>query len=204
MDTQTTTKPSNPLMWIVGIAVTVLCAAGTAAIMGWIPTSIGSSAEKDGIAKLDQPQVAAKPAAAKPHPAAAPVYNAPVHNAPVQVAAAAPVKARCAECGVIESTREIDAKGAGSGLGAVAGGVVGAVVGNQFGHGTGNTVMTVAGAAGGALAGNEIEKRVKTTKNYEVTVRMEDGSSRAIEEGTTPTWHAGDHVKVVNGVISPN
>lgn len=198
MDTQTT-KPSNPLMWIVGIAVTVLCTAGTAAIMGWIPTSIGSSPEKDGIAKLEQPQVAAKPVVATPHPAAA-----PVHNAPAQVAAAAPVKARCAECGVVESTREIDAKGAGSGLGAVAGGVVGAVVGNQFGHGTGNTVMTVAGAAGGALAGNEIEKRVKTTKSYEVTVRMEDGSSRAIEEAAAPTWRAGDHVKVVNGVISSN
>ncbi len=194
MDTQNNTKPSNPLMWIVGIAVTVLCAAGTAAIMGWIPTSIGSSAQKDGLAKLDQPQAAAKPVAARPHPAAA----------PVQVAAAAPVKARCADCGVIESTREIDAKGAGSGLGAVAGGVVGAVVGNQFGHGTGNTVMTVAGAAGGALAGNEIEKRVNTTKSYEVIVRMEDGSSRAIEEAAAPTWRAGDHVKVVNGVISPN
>ena len=196
MDTQTTTKPSNPLMWIVGIAVTVLCAAGTAAIMGWIPTSIGSSAEKDGLAKLDQPQVAAKPVAAKPHPAAA-----PVHTAPVQVAAAAPVKARCAECGVIESTREIDAKGAGSGLGAVAGGVVGAVVGNQFGHGTGNTVMTVAGAAGGALAGNEIEKRAKTKKRYDVAVRMADGSMKTVSFEAEPTWRSGDHVRIENGTL---
>ena len=197
MDTQTTTKPSNPLMWIVGIAVTVLCAAGTAAIMGWIPTSMGSSAEKDALAKVEAP----KAVAAKPHPAA---EARVVHTAPVQVAAAAPVKARCAECGVIESTHETDAKGTGSGVGAVAGGVAGALVGNQFGHGTGNTIMTVAGAAGGALAGNEIEKRVKVTKSYEVTVRMEDGSSRVIEEGATPTWHTGDHVKVVNGVISSN
>jgi outer membrane lipoprotein SlyB len=202
MDTQNNTKPSNPLMWIVGIAVTVLCAAGTAAIMGWIPTSMGSSAEKDGLAKLEQPQPA-KPVAAKPH-APAETRAAPVRAAPVQVAAATPVKARCAECGVIESTREVDAKGTGSGVGAVAGGVAGALVGNQFGHGTGNTIMTVAGAAGGALAGNEIEKRVKTTKSYEVTVRMEDGSSRVIEEGATPTWHTGGHVKVVNGVISAN
>src|SRR5947199_6957873 len=116
MDTQTTTKPSNPLMWIVGIAVTILCAAGTAAIMGWIPTSMGSSEEKDRLAKLEQTQAAPKAAPAKVHPA----EPRAAHTAPVQVAAATPVKARCAECGVIESTREIDAKGTGSGLGAVA------------------------------------------------------------------------------------
>src|SRR3954471_19786807 len=186
METQNT-KSSNPLMWIVGIAVTVLCAAGTAAIMGWIPTSMGSSAEKDGLAKLEQTQAAPKAAPATPRPA----EPRAAHTAPVQVAAAAPAKVRCADCGVIESTREIDAKGTGSGVGAVAGGVAGALVGNQFGHGTGNTIMTVAGAAGGALAGNEIEKRVKTAKSYEVTVRLEDGSSRVIEEGATPTWHTG-------------
>src|SRR3954452_12253634 len=191
METQNT-KSSNPLMWIVGIAVTVLCAAGTAAIMGWIPTSMGSSAEKDGLAKLEQP-AAPKAAPAKAHPA----EPRAAHTAPVQVAAAAPVKARCAECGVIESTREVDAKGTGSGVGAVAGGVAGALVGNQFGHGTGNTIMTVAGAAGGALAGNEIEKRVQTTKSYEATVRMERGSSRVIQQGATPTSPTGDHVKVV-------
>lgn len=40
--------------------------------------------------------------------------------------------------------------------GTVAGGVVGAVVGNQFGGGTGRTVLTGVGAAGGALAGHEL------------------------------------------------
>jgi outer membrane lipoprotein SlyB len=92
-------------------------------------------------------------------------------------------------------------KGEGSGLGAVAGGVVGAVVGNQFGHGTGNTVMTVAGAAGGALAGNEIEKRAKTKKRYDVAVKMADGSMKTVSYEAQPTWRAGDHVRLENGML---
>ena len=59
------------------------------------------------------------------------------------------------------------------------------------------------GVAGG-LAGNEIEKRVKTVKSYEVTVRLEDGSSRVVREATLPAWHAGDRVKLVDGAIRSN
>jgi len=64
--------------------------------------------------------------------------------------------------------------------------------------------MTAAGAAGGAVAGNEVEKRVKTTKSYEVTVRLNDGSSRVISEASLPAWHIGDRVKVINGAIQSN
>ena len=39
-------------------------------------------------------------------------------------------------------------------VGTVAGGVLGGVVGNQFGHGSGKTLTTVGGAAGGAYLGN--------------------------------------------------
>jgi outer membrane lipoprotein SlyB len=110
----------------------------------------------------------------------------------------------CAECGVVESVREIDAKGQGSGLGVVGGAVVGGLLGNQVGGGRGKDVMTVVGAVGGAMAGNEVEKRVKATKSYEVTVRLNDGSSRVISEASAPSWRAGDKVKVVNGRIQSN
>jgi outer membrane lipoprotein SlyB len=85
----------------------------------------------------------------------------------------------------------------------VAGGVVGAVVGNQFGHGTGKTVMTVAGAAGGALAGNEIEKQARAKKQYNVGVRMTDGSTKTVAYEAQPTWRSGDKVRVVNGKLEP-
>jgi outer membrane lipoprotein SlyB len=62
----------------------------------------------------------------------------------------------------------------------------------------------VVGAVGGAVAGNEIEKRVKSNKSYEITVRFEDGSSRVINEASAPSWRTGDRVKVINGVIQSN
>ena len=184
MDTQASKFP-NPLIWTAGIALILFCAAGTAAIMGWIPTSIGGPAEQHpALSRVDTP-------AAKPH------------AAPVRVAAApvAPAPAKCAECGRIESTREVVTKGEGSGIGIAGGAVVGGVVGHQVGHGTTQQVATVVGAVGGAVAGNEIEKRVKSTKSYEITVRMDDGSSRVIHEASVPTWRAGDHVRIVDGAI---
>lgn len=93
----------------------------------------------------------------------------------------------CAHCGVVEGVREVSVKGEGTGLGAVAGGVVGAAVGNQVGRGNGRTVMTVLGAVGGGLAGNEIEKRARAQTVYEVRVRMDDGRVRTLQQKTAPT-----------------
>lgn len=115
-----------------------------------------------------------------------------------------PFKAKCADCGRIESVREIVTRGEGTGLGAVGGAVVGGVVGNQVGAGRGKDLATVAGAVGGAVAGNEIEKRTKSTKSYAITVRLDDGSSRVINETNPPTWRPGDQVKVNNGTIQSN
>ena len=105
---------------------------------------------------------------------------------------------------MVESVREVELKGEGSGLGAAGGAVVGGVLGNQVGGGRGKDLMTVVGAVGGAVAGNEVEKRVKSTKSYEITVRFDDGSSRAISEANAPSWRAGDKVRVVNGAIQSN
>jgi len=137
------------------------------------------------------------PKAAKARPAV--VERVPPVQAPVAVAVA-----KCAECGVIESVREIASKGQGSGLGAVGGGVLGGLLGNQVGGGRGQDVMTVVGVVGGAVAGNEVEKRVKATKSYEVTVRLNDGSSRVISEASQPAWRIGEKVKIVNGAIQSN
>jgi outer membrane lipoprotein SlyB len=188
METQASKSP-HPLVWAVAITLIVFCGAGFAALMGWIPTSLGK-ADEAVLTKLDTPSnSAARPATAK------------TQFAPVQAVAVAP---KCAECGVIESVRTIDAKGEGSGIGAVGGAVVGGLLGNQVGGGDGKKIMTVVGAVGGAVAGNEVEKRVKATRSYEITVRFDDGSSRVISEADTPAWHAGDKVKVINGVIQSN
>lgn len=191
-------KFPNAVIWIAGIALTLFCATGIAALMGWIPNSMGGSGDTT---VLGQPAANTAPAVIpKAHRAAAARTAAAAEPAPARVAAIA----ACAECGVIESVREIDAKGQGSGLGAVGGGVLGGLLGNQVGGGRGKDVMTVVGVVGGAVAGNEVEKRVKASKSYEVTVRLHDGSSRVISEASLPIWHIGDKVKVVNGAIQSN
>lgn len=191
-------KFPQAVIWIAGIALTLFCAVGIAAVMGWIPNSMGGPSDRTAM-ELQSANTSA-PAAAKSHTAKATTARPVAHTAPAQAAAVE----KCAECGVIESVREIAAKGQGSGLGAVGGAVVGGLLGNQVGGGRGKDVMTVVGAVGGAVAGNEVEKRVKTSTSYEVTVRLNDGSSRVISEASAPNWRTGDKVKIVNGRIQSN
>lgn len=110
----------------------------------------------------------------------------------------------CANCGVVEAVNVIEVKGEGNYLGMIAGGLAGALLGHQVGGGTGKTVATVAGAAGGAYAGNEVEKRMKTTKHYEVITRLESGGTQAITYEKDPGFKVGDKVKVENNTLVRN
>lgn len=124
-------------------------------------------------------------------------------RAPVVLAQApAPARPVCRDCGTIESVREIEEKGKGSWMGPVAGGVGGAILGKQMGKGDGNTIMTILGAAGGAYAGHEVEKRVRTTKRWDVSVRLDDGSLQSMTYNTAPAWRAGERVRLANGTIT--
>ena len=96
----------------------------------------------------------------------------------------------CADGGTGESVTPVQRQGQVNGvavgnttvgLGTVAGGVVGGLLGNQMGGGNGKTAMTVLGVAGGAFAGNQIEKNMKKVTVYDVRVRMDDGTTRNME-----------------------
>lgn len=128
------------------------------------------------------PQVTAQGPAATVPPAV--VGAAPMPPAPSAVQAPQPVA--CANCGIVESVSAIKRNPPTSGTGVVAGGVLGAVVGNQIGKGSGRTLGTILGAIGGGIAGNAVEKQMKKETVYQVRVRMEDGSSRVIEQATAP------------------
>ena len=102
----------------------------------------------------------------------------------------------CYDCGTITNVEPMTAKGEGSGLGMVLGAVAGAVVGNKVGDG--NKIGTVVGAVGGGYAGNEIEKRAKGTKYFEVTVAMDNnGGTRMFDVQSTNGLTNGSRVKVV-------
>jgi outer membrane lipoprotein SlyB len=107
--------------------------------------------------------------------------------------------APCGDCGRVESIRFVQEKGKGTGLGAVAGGVVGGVIGHQIGSGRGNTVATIAGAAGGAYVGNEVEKNKRTEAYWLVTIKMDAGNTRSFQYTNQPTVREGERVKLVDG-----
>lgn len=107
-----------------------------------------------------------------------------------QAPAPAPRPVVCADCGTVEAVTAVQRQGQVNGvavgnttvgIGTVAGGVIGGLLGNQVGGGSGKTAMTVLGAAGGAFAGNQVEKNMKKVTVYQVRVRMNDGSTRNVE-----------------------
>jgi outer membrane lipoprotein SlyB len=115
-------------------------------------------------------------------------------------ATTASAQTKCSnDCGVVQSVNFVEEKGKGTGLGMVAGGVVGGVIGHQIGSGRGNTVATVAGAAGGAYVGNEVEKKKNTTGHWAVAIKMDAGNVRTFTYSNQPTVQAKDRVKLVDG-----
>lgn len=103
----------------------------------------------------------------------------------------------------IELVRQDTGGIAGSGIGAgtIAGAVVGGIVGSQVGSGQGKTAATVIGAAGGAYAGHELEKRSQQqTDAYKFTIRMNDGSYQTVTQTTSGDIRVGDRVKIENGI----
>lgn len=106
------------------------------------------------------------------------------------------VAAICATCGTVTEINEVKVKGKPNYVGAIAGGVAGAALGNQIGKGDGNTAATVAGAVGGALVGREIEKKVRETTQYDVVVKLNDGSSKTVRFEQAPPFNVGAKVRV--------
>ncbi len=202
------TKKLNPLIVLAAVSVTLFSLLGIAAITGVLPTSFSKSSDsalpKEAAAPVSPKSDGSKTAATPAKPAAKPETANKVASAPTPAPAAQPAKAApvCNNCGVVSEVRAIKEKGEGSGLGAIAGGVVGGLLGNQVGGGSGQKIATVAGAAGGAYAGHQIEKNVKSTTRYDVIVNMDDGSVRSFSYDAQPAFQTGAKVKVVNGALT--
>jgi outer membrane lipoprotein SlyB len=125
---------------------------------------------------------------------------APVTAPPVNAAPAAPHEV-CRNCGVVESVTTVQREGKTRGIagtkvtpGMAIGGVVGGVLGNQIGSGNGRAATTVLGAAGGAYAAHAIEKSRARYNAYVMHIRMDDGTTRTLEQRTPIA--KGSHVVV--------
>lgn len=157
------------------------------------------AAKKHVVARASTVQ---KPRATEPDFAAAPPPPppGPVAQAPVE----APKPVPAGVLGVVESVREVSTPAKESnGVGPIAGGIAGAVLGNQVGHGNGRTIATVLGAAAGAFGGKEIEKQVRATKHWEISVRLDDGTHQTITSESAPFWHGGERVRYLDGRLTP-
>jgi outer membrane lipoprotein SlyB len=133
------------------------------------------------VSHMGKSQQAAAPAptVAQANPPSVVQAPVPAEAATVPAQAPEPVKAICGSCGAVTSVAAIERKGEGSGLGAVAGGVLGGIIGHQTGGGRGKDAMTLLGAIGGGMAGNEVEKRQRAVTEYQIRVRMDDGGTRS-------------------------
>ena len=224
-------KPAShhPMMILAAIAIILFCLAGTAAIMGWIPSSIGSNTSSGDLTASDRAALATSLAdsngmngstgveaqrerdrlaqqdrdAAQRERDAIAARPAPVaYREPVRLAQADPAperKTTCSNCGRVESVRTIKTRAQGTGLGAAGGAVLGGLLGHQVGGGNGKKLATVAGAVGGAVVGNQVEGNMKATTSYEVHVRMDNGGSRTFHLQNLNGYNTGDRIKVVNG-----
>lgn len=213
----TTTKSLHPLVLAAAVAVLLFCGVGTAALMGWLPSSQGdsqplaasTSAEQMASLQANQPPANLQPAGAQPLAALPPQQQQQQQQQPVrqpqpqpqpqQQYAAAPAPQVCSNCGVIEAIHEVNTRAEGSGVGAAGGAVVGGLLGNQVGGGHGKQLATVLGAVGGAVAGNQIEGSVRATRSYNIVVRLDNGKTRTVHQSAAPNWRQGDRVRIVNG-----
>ena len=225
------TRRLHPLLTAAAISVTVFSAVGVAAVTGLIPTSKSQPKEETPVAAVSAPATQSAPvpapathAAPAPKPVKKPAVRHEVRHsappvppakavetvaysdypqytqAPQTVEAPKPVK-KPGLHGIVESVREIELQGDAKGVGAVGGGLAGAVLGHNIGNH--NKIVTVLGAAGGGLLGNQIEKKVRTEKAWEMTVRYDDGTTQTFQSKEAPFWHQGDRVRYYEGKLQP-
>ena len=217
----------HPVIWVAAVAVILLSLVGIAAMTGLLPGNKAATPEEappPPVAALEPPPAPAPAPVLEqsppPKPESKPVEKKPAKPATKQTSSSASKSSNqqaadtysskpappppCPDCATITSIRAVKQEGEGTGLGAIAGGVLGGVIGNQIGGGSGKDIARIAGIAGGAYAGHQVEKSQRTHTAFDITVRFEDdGSTQVYRESAEPVWQTGDKVRIVNGKIVP-
>jgi hypothetical protein len=134
---------------ILAAVVMLLSAGAFAALIAWLPVSIGASRDTLPVSSAGR---------------AGPDAAIDARTLPLE--AKAPRKARCGECGRIESIRKIEDHGGAT---------------------------PKAGARG-------VPAR---SVNHEITVRLQDGSSRVMIDTNPGRWRLGERVKLIDGFAGP-
>ena len=99
-------------------------------------------------------------------------------------AAAPSPRAMCHYCGIVEQIREVKLTPPLYSVSSIAAGRNQAIV------------MLLSALSGATVTDGP-------TKIYEVSVRMDDGSIRAVRDGRLPEWTPGERVKIVKNQVEP-
>ncbi|WP_025732668.1 glycine zipper 2TM domain-containing protein [Carnimonas nigrificans] len=99
--------------------------------------------------------------------------------------------------GTITSIRAVQIQDDTSGFGGLGGGVLGGFLGNALGGGSGRSILTAAGAVGGAVAGNSIERSAQNTNAMEVQVERDDGKNVVVVQAADNSFSKGQRVRLV-------
>ena len=106
--------------------------------------------------------------------------------------------------GTIEALRPVQIEGTKSPVGSIAGGAVGGIAGSTVGGGKGSYVAAVIGAVAGGLLGAAAEEGLTRTQGVEITVREDEGQTRAYVQQVNDgeVFRVGQRVRInsVNGV----
>lgn len=154
MEIQTDKSPSR-LMWITTTTVMFSSAVGFVALMVWMAFLMGAS-------RVTLPVF----------PAGSAIPVTAIDAATLPAKRVARRKARCQECGLIESIRETE--------------------------GDGEAIPPI--AARRLVAENRGPTPVRSAGRT-ITVRLEDGSSRVIVDTNPGRWRRGERVIVIEGVV---
>jgi hypothetical protein len=161
-------RPARVPMWIAGISICLLAASGIAAIVRSIPASY-ASIPNDG-------------APAAYGTSSSGPEDSHANDSRAQFAATMDTinrrnRARCDECGVVESMRQVERAGD---------------VGGR------NNVVA---AVGGGVPSREPERAIAATSGaelrYEFTVRFRDGSNKVFNDTSPRAWPLGSRVIVI-------
>ena len=156
----------HPLLAVAAFSVTLVSLVGAASILGLLPYSQAKGSATPEISaaapavQANQPLIAQAPQQPQPQPRQIVERRTVVHHtyAPARQASRNDDRTDFAQAPGQRAPAPAPApqnSAVGIGLGAVVGGLLG----NQVGDGKGRTLATIAGAMGGAYAGNEIAKR---------------------------------------------
>lgn len=155
-------RPAPIPTWIAGISICFFVVLGMVAIGRSIPASYASIPDERALSKHEAATSGSK--------------DAQVDLAVARGTIAPRNRARCPDCGVIESMRQI---------------------GRSRGVGGKDTDVKVAGGISSGVSGSAIAANAITGKGYEITVRFRDGGTTVFNEATPRTWRSGSRVIVI-------